>query len=89
MDGTRHFWEAKFITATFDISPKGLKEVERTLRNEEGVIRFFTTKIDSGPQRFNTRTYQNPYLASVPYMKFKRMSSIPSEYNPSDVNSTA
>jgi hypothetical protein len=58
-----------------------LKEVERTLKNEEGIIRFYTTKVDSGTQRFNTRTFQNPYLKSVPYMKFKQMPSIPPEYN--------
>jgi ribosomal protein S6 len=61
-DGTRYFWEARYITTTFDASPKCLTEIDRFLRNEEGVLRTFTVKVDSSLDRSTTSTYKNPYF---------------------------
>ena len=61
-DGTRLFWEARFVTASFDASPKCLTEIERLLRNEEGVLRFHFIKRDTTINRINSKTYKNPYL---------------------------
>ena len=58
----RYCWEARFVTSTFDVSPKGLADVERFLRNEESILRFFTIKAESAATRFNSRSYKNPYL---------------------------
>ena len=61
-DGQRYFWEVRYVTSTFDISPKGLLEVERVVKSDEGVLRHFTTKVESASQRFNSRSYKNPYF---------------------------
>ncbi len=62
VDGERHFWDARYVTATFDASPNCLKEVDRFLRNEEGILRHFPVKLDSAVDRANGKTYKNPYL---------------------------
>ena len=62
MDGTRYFWEARFVTTTFDASPTALVEIDRVMRNEEGVLRTFTVKLKSGLDRSRCANYKNPYL---------------------------
>ena len=61
-DGTRYFWEARFITTTFDASPDCLIYINRMLQNEDGYIRVFTKKLDSGLDKVTTATYKNPYF---------------------------
>ena len=61
-DGIRYFWEARFITATFDANPQCLVETDRMLKNEAGVLRFFTVKLKSGVDRATGKSYKNPYL---------------------------
>lgn len=64
-DGTRHFWDARYISSTFDASPKALVEVERFLRNEEGVLRVFTTKQEVGADRVRGGNYKNIFRTTV------------------------
>eukprot|EP01038_Epipyxis_sp_PR26KG_P009582 gene9582-12906_t len=61
-DGTRYFWEARYVTTTFDASPECLAEAERALKNEDGVLRFFTTKLSSGFDKSKEKSYRNPYM---------------------------
>lgn len=61
-DGSRYFWEARFVTATFDASPQCLVEVDRMLRNEANVLRSFTMKMDTAHERVTTNMYKNPYF---------------------------
>jgi hypothetical protein len=61
-DGSRYFWEARFVCSTFDASPQALKETERLLRNEEGVLKFFTVKLKTAVDRSKATSYKNPYL---------------------------
>jgi len=58
-DGARHFWDARYVSSIFDASPKALTEVERLLRNEEGVLRVFTIKKESGVSRVRAGNYRN------------------------------
>jgi len=58
-DGTRHFWDARYVSSYFDASPKALIEVERLLRNEEGVLRVFTIKKESGSARVRGGNWKN------------------------------
>ena len=60
-DGTRYFWEARYITATFDASPQVLIETDRLLKNEEGILRSFTVRMKSGFDKVKERSYRNPY----------------------------
>lgn len=64
-DGSRYFWEARYVTATFDSSPKGLFESERLLRNEEGVLRFFSTKQLTTIDKCNSSSFKNPYFTKT------------------------
>ena len=51
------------MTATFDASPKLLVEVERLLRDEEDILRFFTTKVvKNNALRTRGDSFRNPYL---------------------------
>jgi ribosomal protein S6 len=61
-DGSRYFWEARFVCSTFDASPAALKETERLLRNEESVLKFFTVKLKTAVDRSKATSYKNPYL---------------------------
>jgi hypothetical protein len=64
-DGSRYFWEARFTTVTFDASPSCLETIGRVMRQEEGVIRYFTAKKTSAIERVNGKNYKNPYLAGI------------------------
>jgi ribosomal protein S6 len=44
-----------------DVSPEGLKEAERILRADEGVIRFHTVRAETAIERFGAKNYKNPY----------------------------
>lgn len=61
-DGSRHFWEARYVTVSFDASPSCLQETERMMRMEEGVLRVFTTKVDTHINKVNSKNFKNPYL---------------------------
>lgn len=63
MAGERYFWDARYITTSFNASPKSLTEIERQLRQEEGVLRFFTTKMKSNITRSRGFSFRNPYLS--------------------------
>jgi len=60
-DGDRYFWNARFVTTTFDAAPKVLADVNRLLRDDEAVLRYHTTKIDSKMSRLRAANYKNPY----------------------------
>jgi Ribosomal protein S6 len=62
-DGTRYFWDARYITTSFDASPKVLVETERLLRTEEGILRFFTIRGKTSIERCRGNSYRNPYLS--------------------------
>ena len=61
-DGTRYFWKARFVSTIFDASPPCLIEIERYLKNQDGVLRVFTIKHTSAVERSTCRNYKNPYL---------------------------
>ena len=63
-DGTRHFWDARYTSSIFDASPKALIEVDRLLRNEEGVLRVFTTKKE-GASRVRSSNFKNVFQNKV------------------------
>lgn len=65
-DGSRYFWEARFISTTFDASPKCLVEIDRMLRNENEVLRTVTLKLDTAHDRATTNSYKNPYYFEKP-----------------------
>jgi ribosomal protein S6 len=60
-DGARSVWEARYIVATIDASPQALTQVDRVVRHDECVLRYFTVKHTLGLQRARTRDYRNPY----------------------------
>ena len=60
--GERYFNNARFITSTFDASPKMLIEIERLLRADDGVLRFYTTKAKSNIEKSRGLSFRNPYL---------------------------
>lgn len=64
-DGSRYFWEARYVSTTFDASPKCLIEIDRMLRNEEGVLRAFTVKHKSSLFRCSSKNYKNPYFETL------------------------
>jgi len=61
MSGQRYFWDARFVTTTFDASPETLGDIKRLLRDDEGVIRYFTTKQTTNIDRLTATNYKNPY----------------------------
>ena len=64
--GERYFDSARFITSTFDTSPKMLIEVERLLKADEGVLRFYTTRAKNNIVAARGTSFRNPYLNPVP-----------------------
>eukprot|EP01031_Cornospumella_fuschlensis_P028333 gene28333-34209_t len=65
-DGDRHFWHARYISTVFDAPTESLVEINRFLRNEEAVIRQFTTRLQSNVELSRCKTYRNPYLSPEP-----------------------
>jgi Ribosomal protein S6 len=65
-EGERYFDEARFITATFDASPKLLNDVERLLRADEGVLRFYTTRTRNNVSKIRGESFRNRYLNVLP-----------------------
>jgi hypothetical protein len=61
-DGERYFINARFITSTFDAAPKLLVDVERLLRGDEGVLRFYTSRTKNNIDKSRGTTFRNPYL---------------------------
>jgi ribosomal protein S6 len=61
-DGERYFWDARYTSSFFDANPRTLTEIGRMLRNEEGVLRFFTLKKPTTAERTASENYKNPYL---------------------------
>ena len=61
--GERSFWGARFMTTTFDASPKVLAELGRLLRDDEAVLRYFTDKVPTKMDRTTATNYKNPYGA--------------------------
>ncbi len=66
MDGQRLFWNAKYISVTMDASPETLRESERVLRSDDGIIRFQAIRIETAVTRFGSRNYRNPYAPRAP-----------------------
>ena len=54
------------MSVIFDASPDCLKETERVLRADEGIIRFQTIKINTATDRFFCKNYRNPYMFNDP-----------------------
>jgi ribosomal protein S6 len=59
--GERYFWDARFTTTTFDVSPDVLVDINRFLRDDEAVLRYFTIKQDDKMHRVASKNYKNPY----------------------------
>ena len=59
--GERYFWDAQFMTSTFDCSPPVLKQLNRFLRDSEEVIRSHVTRVETKLDRLTCKTYKNPY----------------------------
>ena len=62
VNGPRHFWEARYVTTTFDASPAALVEIGRLFRNEENVLRAFTIKRKATIFQASGENYKNPYF---------------------------
>ena len=61
--GGRYHWQAKMITSTCDLSPRGLVNVNRILRSSDDVLRFFTIKVKkSGLNTVRSRKRSNPFI---------------------------
>jgi hypothetical protein len=50
------------------MSPTGLVALERFIKNDDGILRFFTTRVTTSTEKFNSRSFKNPYL-DVKYVK--------------------
>jgi hypothetical protein len=61
-EGERHFWNAKYVTATFDASPDCLAQATRILKMDGGVIRVHTLKLKSLQQSIKQNNYRNPFF---------------------------
>lgn len=61
LDGSRYFWDARYVTVTFEGSPKCLEQVNRFLKTEDLVLREFAIKAKSSLQLSRMMTYKNPY----------------------------
>jgi ribosomal protein S6 len=60
-DGERYFWEARFVSTYFDANPRTLIDLGRMLRTEDGILRFFTMKKETGKDRVKAKNFRNPY----------------------------
>eukprot|EP00349_Pseudokeronopsis_sp_Brazil_P003521 CAMPEP_0202972028 /NCGR_PEP_ID=MMETSP1396-20130829/32787_1 /ASSEMBLY_ACC=CAM_ASM_000872 /TAXON_ID= /ORGANISM="Pseudokeronopsis sp., Strain Brazil" /LENGTH=115 /DNA_ID=CAMNT_0049702021 /DNA_START=25 /DNA_END=372 /DNA_ORIENTATION=+ len=60
-DGSRFYWEARYVTVTFDASPVCLLEADRFLRLEEPVLRQFVTRAKTNLELAASETYKNPF----------------------------
>jgi ribosomal protein S6 len=61
-DGDRYFWEARYVSTFFDLSPKALPEVARFLRTEDSILRFDTLKRETANSRVASRNHRNPFF---------------------------
>ena len=52
----KYHWRARYISSYFDASPKCVKEVERVLRLDENVLRFFTLRPKTQADLIRTRS---------------------------------
>lgn len=68
-DGSRTFWDARYVSAFIDISPKGLDGLDRLLKIEDAVIRHHTIRVPSAIDRCDSRRYNNPYWVPITPMK--------------------
>ncbi len=66
MDGQRVFWNAKFFSVIVDASPETMKESDRVLRSDDGIIRFQAIKIETAADRFGSKNFRNPYAPRAP-----------------------
>ena len=57
------------MSSYFDASPKTLIEVNRLLKNEDGILRFFTLKKQTSDERVNAKNYKNPYKTATPVIE--------------------
>jgi hypothetical protein len=61
-EGSRYFWEARYVSVTFDAAPETLVELRRQANNEEGILKVFTVKHKNILKRSMGKNYKNPYL---------------------------
>ena len=61
LDGTRYFWDARYVTVTVDASPTCLTELERFLKTEEVVLRQHVIKAKTNVDLSKATNYKNPY----------------------------
>jgi ribosomal protein S6 len=61
-EGDRYFWNARYVSAVFDIPVESMTDVTRFLKNEESVIRHHLTRLESNLDRAKSKNYRNPYL---------------------------
>jgi ribosomal protein S6 len=60
-DGSRYFWEARFITVTFDAAPKVLVLTDRYFRTQAGILRTFVVKQRAGMDIIKDNSFRNPH----------------------------
>eukprot|EP01035_Chromulina_nebulosa_P002593 gene2593-3516_t len=73
-EGLRYYYDARYVSAYIDVSPKGIKDVDRVLKTNENVIRSHLIKAPSCIARINARRFNNPY-----FVKFKLPKVVDSE----------
>lgn len=70
LDGSRYFWEARFLTCTIDASPKCLEDIDRFIKTDGCVLRYFTIKTKATVDLVTNPSFRNPYL-EPPIQKVK------------------
>lgn len=61
VDGNKSFWKARYVTMSIDISPKGLRDISRSLHMEQGLLRFYTMRVKTSADRLPCKNYLNIY----------------------------
>ena len=60
-DGSRYHWKGKFISTHVDVSPSTLADLERLLRTEDSVVRFFSLKQNTRMSHVGSLRKDNPF----------------------------
>lgn len=58
----RNYWDARYVSAYYDVSPKAFDVIGRILRLDDNVIRFHVIKVPSAIDKCDSVRYNNPYF---------------------------
>lgn len=64
--GNKIYWDARYVSAYFDVTPKALTDINRILKLDEIVIRSHTIRVPSAVQKCDSKRYDNPYINAKP-----------------------